>query len=250
MRANYKLQRLFLTEALSLEKKIILPETQSHYLKNVLRMKEHAGLLLFNGIDGEWYGEISEIKKKNVILQIVKKERQQPEPTDLIYCFAPLKHARLDYMVQKAVEMGASVLQPVITHFTQVTRINEERIRANIIEACEQCGVLTLADIYRPLSLPELLQNWQLDRHLIFCDEAAQTQNPLAILEKMPKAPLGVLIGPEGGFSDEERIMLQQFSFVRAIPLGPRILRADTAAVAALALINATLGDWRDKTDT
>lgn len=250
MRANYKLQRLFLNEALSLYQKINLTEMQSHYLKNVLRMKENAHLLLFNGHDGEWRAEILEIKKKTVVLQIVEKEREQPAPCDLIYCFAPLKHARLDYMVQKAVEMGASVLQPVMTCFTQVTRLNEERMRANIIEACEQCGVLSLANVHAPLSLPELLQNWEPGRHLIFCDEAADTQNPLEILKKMSPAPLGVLIGPEGGFSDEERTMLQQFSFVHAIPLGPRILRADTAAVAALALVNATLGDWRDKTGT
>ncbi|WP_297322070.1 16S rRNA (uracil(1498)-N(3))-methyltransferase [uncultured Bartonella sp.] len=250
MRANYKLQRLFLSEPLSLGQEITLSEPQSHYLKNVLRMKEGESLLVFNGRDGEWRGAITAIKKKTVFVQIVAKEREQPEPTDLIYCFAPLKHARLDYMVQKAVEMGASVLQPVMTRFTQATRLNEERMRANIIEACEQCGVLSLADLQAPLALPDLLQQWQPARHLIFCDEAADTQNPLEILKKMSSAPLGVLIGPEGGFSDEERTMLGQFSFVHAIPLGPRILRADTAAVAALAVINATLGDWCDKTGT
>lgn len=250
MRANYKLQRLFINEPLSFHKKLPLTQTQSHYLKNVLRMKEGDILLVFNGSDGEWRAKIAETTKKAVILELVAKEREQPKPADLIYCFAPLKHARLDYMVQKAVEMGASVLQPVITRFTQVTRLNEERMRANIIEACEQCGVLSLSSCRSPLTLSELLQNWQKDRHLIFCDETAQTQNPLEILKKMPPAPLGVVIGPEGGFSDEERLELHQYPFVHAIPLGPRILRADTAGVAALAVINATLGDWRDEATT
>lgn len=250
MRANYKLQRLFVDEPLSLQRKLALTQTQSHYLKNVLRKKEADILLVFNGSDGEWRAKIVEITKKAVILELVAKEREQPEATDLVYCFAPLKHARLDYMVQKAVEMGASVLQPVITRFTQVTRLNEERMRANIIEACEQCGVLSLSLCRPPLTLSELLQNWQKERHLIFCDETAQTQNPLEILKKMSPAPLGVVIGPEGGFSDEERLELRQYPFVHAIPLGPRILRADTAAVAALAVINATLGDWRDDSAT
>ncbi|OLY48966.1 16S rRNA (uracil(1498)-N(3))-methyltransferase [Bartonella apis] len=246
MRANYKLQRLFVEEPLSACGKLDLDETRSHYLKNVLRMNEGSELLLFNGKDGEWRAKIYEIKKKIVVLELVSKERGQAAPADLVYCFAPLKHARLDYMVQKAVEMGASVLQPVITRFTQVTRLNEERMQANIIEACEQCGVLSISSCRSPVSLGELLKNWQQERHLIFCDEAADTQNPLEILKKMPRAPLGVLIGPEGGFSDEERSRLKQFPFVHAIPLGPRILRADTAAVAALAVIDATLGDWRD----
>lgn len=250
MRANYKLQRLFVDEPLSLQKKLTLTQTQSHYLKNVLRMREGEILLLFNGRDGEWRAKIVEITKKAIVLVLVGKEREQPEATDLVYCFAPLKHARLDYMVQKAVEMGASVLQPVITRFTQVSHVNEERMRANMIEACEQCGVLSLSACRSPLILSELLQKWQKERHLIFCDETAETQNPLEILKKMSPAPLGVLIGPEGGFSDEERLELRQFPFVHAIPLGPRILRADTAAVAALAVINATLGDWRDESAT
>ena len=246
MRANYKLQRLFVEEPLSAGGKLDLDETRSHYLKNVLRMNEGSELLLFNGKDGEWRAKIYEIKKKIVVVELVTKEREQTAPAELVYCFAPLKHARLDYMVQKAVEMGASVLQPVITRFTQVTRLNKERMRANIIEACEQCGVLSISSCRCPVSLGELLQNWQQERHLIFCDEAADTQNPLEILKKIPPAPLGVLIGPEGGFSDEERSQLKRFPFVYAIPLGPRILRADTAAVAALAVIDATLGDWRD----
>lgn len=246
MRANYKLQRLFVKEPLSLHEKLDLNETQSHYLKNVLRMREGSEVLLFNGKDGEWRAKIHEIKKKIVVLELVAKEREQTEPADLVYCFAPLKHARLDYMIQKAVEMGASVLQPVMTHFTQVTRLNEERIHANIIEACEQCGILSISSCRSPITLPALLDNWQKERYLIFCDEAAETQNPLEILRSLPPAPAAVLIGPEGGFSDEERSQLERCSFVHAIPLGPRILRADTAAVAALAVIDATLGDWRD----
>lgn len=247
MRANYKLQRLYLNKSLSLNMSISLDERQSHYISHVLRMKEGETLLLFNGIDGEWVGEISEIKKKQTTVTLIREERCQTEAGDLIYCFAPLKHARLDYMIQKAVEMGASIIQPVITQFTQVSRVNGERIEANIIEAAEQCGVLSIAKYREPRSLIQLLKEWEPQRHLIFCDEAAQTQNPLEILNKMKPAPVGILIGPEGGFSDEERKLLRGFSFVTSIPLGPRILRADTAAVAALTVVNATLGDWQDK---
>ena len=246
MRANYKLQRLFLNHPLIAESLVNLDDRQSHYLSNVLRMKQGDKVLLFNGCDGEWLAEITEIRKKQVTLKTIHQERQQPQPYDLMYCFAPLKHARLDYMVQKAVEMGASVLQPVLTQYTQVSRINGDRIEANIIEAAEQCGILSLAKYKEPISLEKLLDTWEPERRLIFCDEASDTQNPIEVLKNVQTAPLAVLIGPEGGFSDKERSMLRELPFVITIPLGPRILRADTAAVAALAVVNAVLGDWRD----
>lgn len=246
MRANYRLQRLYTDSALALNGQVQLVDQQAHYLTHVLRMKENADLLLFNGSDGEWRGKIIALKKKHVTIALIAQERPQPRAGDLIYCFAPLKHARLDYMVQKAVEMGASTLQPVMTRHTQVARLNEDRMRANIIEAAEQCGVLSIPDCAAMVDLPQLLQQWQSNRHLIFCDESEQTQNPLLILQKMQPAPLGVLIGPEGGFSEEERLLLKGYPFVTSIPLGPRILRADTAAVAALAVVNAVLGDWSD----
>lgn len=244
MRANYKMQRLFIDAPLKMGEIIALSREQAHYLTRVLRMEKGALLLVFNGRDGEWQAELFETQKKQVSIRLIKEERAQPEASCLIYCFAPLKHARLDYMMQKAVEMGASVLQPVITQYTQATRLNEERMTANVIEAAEQCGILTIPQCCPPLSLQKMLDMWEIKVPLIFCDEAAQDDNPLPILNRLEKGACGLLIGPEGGFSDDERKLLLSFPFVTQIPLGPRILRADTAAVAALALIGATVGDW------
>ena len=164
---------------------------------------------------------------------------------DIAYVFAPLKHARLDYMVQKAVEMGASRLQPVLTRFTQVSRVNGERMRANVIEAAEQCGILSLADVAEPMPLDRYLTQRQPARLLIFCDEAAETASPLQALQN-GGGPDGIdiLIGPEGGFAEEERTLLLRQPRTLRLSLGPRILRADTAGVAALALVQAALGDW------
>jgi 16S rRNA (uracil1498-N3)-methyltransferase len=160
--------------------------------------------------------------------------------------FAPLKHARLDYMVQKAVEMGASRLQPVLTRFTQVSRVNSERMRANVIEAAEQCGILSLAAVAEPMPLDRLVSQREAGRLLVFCDEAADAGNPLQALQQGLTASDGidVLIGPEGGFAEEERALLLRQPKIRRLSLGPRILRADTAGVAALALVQAALGDW------
>lgn len=252
MRANYKMQRLFVDIPFQKGKTLALSQEHSHYLTRVLRMGKGAELLVFNGHDGEWLAELSEVGKKQVNLCLMEQTRVQPQEPDLVYCFAPLKHARLDYMVQKAVEMGASVLQPVMTQHTQVTRLNEDRIMANVIEAAEQCGILTIPSCHGLQPLQKLLDDWDNGRTLffcdeaaqVFCDEAAQGNNPLPILAGFKKGPCGVLVGPEGGFSDEERKLLLSKSFVTAIPLGPRILRADTAAVAALAFVSATIGDW------
>ena len=177
--------------------------------------------------------------------------RTQPPAGNLHLLFAPLKHARLDYMVQKAVEMGASRLVPVLTRRTQVHRVNLDRMRANCIEAAEQCGVLALPDILEPIPLDKLLANWPSSRRLIFCDEGAPMVDPMAALKTIQSgetAPLAVLIGPEGGFESGERALLMAMREAIAISLGPRILRADTAAVAALAIVQAALGDWRGDT--
>jgi 16S rRNA (uracil1498-N3)-methyltransferase len=165
---------------------------------------------------------------------------------DLAYVFAPLKHARLDYMVQKAVEMGAAKLQPVLTRHTQVARVNEMRMRANVIEAAEQCGILSLAEVADPVPLERFLGERDGHRLLVFCDEAADVADPLAALQAADTAAHGidVLIGPEGGFAEEERAMLLRQPRTLRLALGPRILRADTAGVAALALVQAALGDW------
>jgi 16S rRNA (uracil1498-N3)-methyltransferase len=244
MRANYRLQRLFVPEALAPRAALDASAEQSHYLSNVLRMGEGAELLVFNGRDGEFLARIVARGRKGVRLEVAELTRPQPDAATLLYCFAPLKRERLDYLVQKAVEMGAGRLQPVITQHTQMGKINSERLRANIVEAAEQCGVLAIPELEEARRLDAMLAEWEPGRRLIFCDEACGTHNPMAILESIRESRLGLLVGPEGGFSEAERKMLKRLPFVTAIPLGPRILRADTAAVAALALIQATVGDW------
>jgi 16S rRNA (uracil1498-N3)-methyltransferase len=244
MRANYKMQRLFVPDDLASEAEIEASAQQSHYLMHVLRLAEGAELLLFNGRDGEWSAAVASKSKRTVRLKVLERQRPQPAPSDLVYCFAPLKQGRLDYLVQKAVEMGAGTLQPVITQHTQVARPSMERLGANIVEAAEQCGILAVPRLCEAEKLDKLLAGWDPERRLVFCDEDAATNNPLPALQNLRDEKLALLVGPEGGFSEDERRMLRALPFVTAIPLGPRILRADTAAVAALALIQATIGDW------
>src|SRR5712671_6950088 len=237
--------RLFIDGALSAGATVGLDRNQSNYLGNVLRLSAGEKVLVFNGRDGEWQAAIAGRKRPDN-LTIVARTRPQDRLPDLGYVFAPLKHARLDYMVQKAVEMGASSLQPVLTRFTQVGRVNGERMRANVIAAAEQCGILSLADVAEPLALDRYLGQREAQRLLVFCDEAADTTNPLQALQNGVAASNGidVLIGPEGGFAEEERIILLRQPQTLRLSLGPRVLRADTAAVAALALVQAALGDW------
>lgn len=244
MRANYHLQRLYVPHDLNIGVEFDADQGQSHYLAHVLRKTEGAELLVFNGRDGEWQVRIVAVTKKAVRLAVEAQARPQPRTPDLVYAFAPLKVGRLDYLVQKAVEMGAGLLQPVLTQHTQMTRISIDKLEANAIEAAEQCGVLAVPAVQPPLKLDRLLAAWETDRRLIFCDESAATDNPMAALQAITEKKLGLLVGPEGGFSEGERKMLRALPFVTAIPLGPRILRADTAAVAALAVIQATIGDW------
>lgn len=246
MRANYRMQRLFVDAPLAPEATVQPTPAQVNYLANVMRLKDGAEILLFNGRDGEWTARLAFEGRKRLGVVAKAQTRPQPERSDLWYCFAPLKQGRLDYMVQKAVEMGAGVLQPVVTQHTQVVRIGSERIAANAVEAAEQCGILSLPECRAPVRLEALLHGWPKDRRLIFCDEDAAGDNPLPILKALPRGSMALLVGPEGGFSEDERRALRGLSFVTAIPLGPRILRADTAAVASLALLQATLGDWQD----
>lgn len=244
MRANYKMQRLFVPDDLAKGAAFEASPQHSHYLGNVLRLGEGAEVLLFNGRNGEWSARIAQKTKKAMRLDVLELQRPQPEHPDLVYCFAPLKQGRLDYLVQKAVEMGAGVLQPVTTQHTQVAKPSIDRLRANVVEAAEQCGILAIPEVREAEKLDRLLGNWDKGRRLIFCDEDASTNNPMAALQSIGERKLGLLVGPEGGFSDDERRMLRALPFVTAIPLGPRILRADTAAVAALAVIQAVIGDW------
>lgn len=240
---------------------IALDRDQTNYLGNVLRLNAGDTILVFNGKDGEWQATLAGRKRPDRA-EIVLQTRSQDRLPDVDYVFAPLKHARLDYMVQKAVEMGVSRLQPVLTRHTQVKRVNVERMHANAIEAAEQCGVLSVPEIGEPVTFARALASRKADRLLLFCDETADVKDPVAVLagaREAPSAmlpltmasagrsaqPLALLIGPEGGFAEEERAALLKLTNVMRLSLGPRILRADTAAVAALALIQAVLGDWR-----
>ena len=238
-------QRLFVANGLDAAREMTLSHAQTHYLLHVLRLSEGARLLVFDGRNGEWRAEITHAKKNGCIIRLTEKVREQTAAQEIHYAFAPLKQGRLDYMVQKAVEMGASLLQPVITAHTAVPRLNVERMRANAIEAAEQCGVLALPEIKAPLKLETLLKTCESDRTIVFCDEHAKTSSPLEALGKLKGRKVMALIGPEGGFSAGEREDLLSKGFVCPISLGPRIMRADTAAVAVLALLNAVLGDWR-----
>src|SRR5262245_24352694 len=209
-----------------------LNPAQTNYLRNVLRLKAGAPVLVFNGRDGEWRATLTDSGKRALALEIGEQARAQTRPLDLHYLFAPLKHARLDYMMQKAVEMGASRLQPILTRQTQVTRVNLDRMRANAIEAAEQCGILTLPEIAPPVSLERVLAERKAERLLVFCDEDAEVKDPVAALTAArPQAgatppPLAVLIGPEGGFAEDERTALLRAPNMVRIALGPRILRA------------------------
>jgi 16S rRNA (uracil1498-N3)-methyltransferase len=242
--------RLYVDHPLAAGLRVTLDKAQAHYLSDVLRHRPGDAVLLFNGRDGEWLARIDRPSKRSVELAVETQTRPQTRSGDLHYLFAPLKRARLDYMVQKAVEMGASKLQPVITRHTQAERVNIERMRANAIEAAEQCGVLALPEVSEPLAFARALAAIEPDRLLVFCDEAAETHDPIAALAAPSRLagaalPLAVIVGPEGGFAVDERQSLLARPNTLRLALGPRILRADTAGVAALALVQATVGDWR-----
>ena len=241
---DFKSPRLFVDADLSGNARISLDPTQANYLGNVMRLDAGASVLAFNGRDGEWLCHLEKPAKKKADLLPVERVRQQTPAPTLAYLFAPLKHARLDYMVQKAVEMGAGILQPVMTQHVQASRLNIERMRANAIEAAEQCGILTIPNCCEPIKFDAALSRYLPHGPMIFCDEREDAQSPVETLSALPSGPLSLLIGPEGGFSVDERARLHGEAGVTAISLGPRILRADTAAVAALAVVQAVIGDW------
>lgn len=245
-RYDFDAPRLFVEGDLGPGARLALDRAQANYLLNVLRLGAGDEILIFNGRDGEWRAGVEPDGRKSAHLVASAQTRPQPHSPDVVYCFAPLKHARLDYMVQKAVEMGASALCPVITRRTQAARVNLERMRANAIEAAEQCGVLALPTIAAEARFDAWIAAFDPERLLIFCDEDAEAA-PLPALADAAKAPraISVLIGPEGGFDPSERAALLHMPNVLRLSLGPRILRADTAAVASLALVQAALGDWR-----
>jgi 16S rRNA (uracil1498-N3)-methyltransferase len=248
-RRDSRSPRLYVAEPLYAGASVALASGQAHYLVTVLRLKTDECVLVFNGRDGEWRARLVGTDRRSATLISEQLTRPQTAAVDLHYLFAPLKHARLDYIVQKAVELGVSLLQPVLTRHTQTERVNVGRIRANAIEAAEQCGILNLAEVCEPVSLAIALERMDTSRVLIFCDEDAPIADPVFALTTVRRddrpLALAVLIGPEGGFAEHERAaILQQKSTIR-LALGPRILRADTAAIAALTLVQAVLGDWR-----
>jgi len=250
-RYDFRSPRLFLGQTLAQGATLGLEAAQANYLVNVLRLKAGANVLVFNGRDGEWRAELAATGKKKVALNVVERTREQTVAPDLHYLFSPLKHARLDYMVQKAVEMGVSRLAPIMMRHTQAERVNLDRMRANAIEAAEQCGVLNVPEIVEPRKFESLTRGWKAERLLVFCDEDADVKDPVAALASARsgglagRLPISVLVGPEGGFAEHERDALLKLPNVVRLALGPRILRADTAAIAALTLVQAVLGDWR-----
>jgi 16S rRNA (uracil1498-N3)-methyltransferase len=244
-RTDFRTPRLYVEAPLAEAAELKLDPQQTNYLVNVLRLGADACVLLFNGRDGEFASTLAATSRKSASLRVGARTRPQEAPPDVDYLFAPLKHARLDYMAQKAIEMGARRLSPVMTRRTQAARVNLERLRANAIEACEQCGVIWTPEIAPVEPLGEALRRWPPERLLVFCDEEAAAASPLDALAKArADSGVGLLIGPEGGFDDDERAAILAIPRILRLSLGPRILRADTAAVAALALIQATLGDW------
>jgi 16S rRNA (uracil1498-N3)-methyltransferase len=244
-RSHSSLQRLYVEHDLSGGGSLTLGKEQSLYLAAVLRKSVGDEAVLFNGRDGAWLCRLTSDSKKSVTLEAVEQIAAQTPPSDLWYGFAPLKNERLDYVIQKAVEMGAGVIQPVSTQYTQVHRLKHERLVANAIEAAEQCEVLSVPTVAPEITIERLIDGWDVDRKLIFADEGETSTSPFAALEGLRGHKIGLLVGPEGGFSDTEREKLRALPYVVPISLGPRILRADTAAVAALAVIQATIGDWR-----
>jgi 16S rRNA (uracil1498-N3)-methyltransferase len=243
---DFAAQRLFVTAALGPGAVIELDRAQANYAVSVLRLGTGDELILFNGRDGEWRASLEVTGRKAARLTATAQLRPQTPAPDLVYLFAPLKHARLDYMVQKAVEMGAGELRPVFTRRTQAGRVNLERMQANAVEAAEQCGILSIPTIREGEDLGPAIRALEPERLLVFCDEDAPVTDPVEALRATAgPAGLAVIIGPEGGFAPEERQLLLAHPNVIRISLGPRILRADTAAVAALAILQAVLGDWR-----
>jgi 16S rRNA (uracil1498-N3)-methyltransferase len=243
---DFTAQRLFVDDDLAAGRPVALERQAAHYLLSVLRLGEGDAVLAFNGRDGEWRARIAPSGRKSAELVPVEKVRPQPDLVGPSLLFAPLKHARLDYMVQKAVEMGVSSLRPVLTRRTVATRVNLERMRANAIEAAEQCGILAVPAIEAEAKLDSALADLGADDLLVFCDEDAPLANPASALAAAgPTGRVVLLIGPEGGFDPAEREALLSRPRLCRLSLGPRILRADTAAVAALAMVQASLGDWR-----
>ena len=234
--------RLYVDHPLGQGQTVPLERDQAHYLFGVMRLGQGAQILLFNGRDGEWLAEVAEAGKRGGLLEILEQTAPLQEPPDLWLLFAPIKKARTDFIVEKAVELGAARIVPVQTEFTNSERIRQDRLQAHAVEAAEQCGATVVPNVTDLHKLDRLLVDWPEDRTLYFCDEA-QAGTPSGFADET--GPAAILIGPEGGFSEAERARLSSKPFARTLSLGPRILRADTAAAAAITLWQYHRGDWR-----
>lgn len=240
--------RLFVADDLAAAANLTLPRAQGHYLSHVLRLGAGAPIAVFNGRDGEWLARLASVAKGGAAVTVESRRRaQQPDP-DLWLVFAPVKRAPLDFLVQKATELGVAALIPALTRRTIVERVRRERMEANTIEAAEQCGRLTVPVVRDAAPLSRILRDWPARRQILLCAEAG-TAAPLhdVLQQADPAGPWAVLTGPEGGFEQTELDALRKLPFVTAVSLGPRILRADTAALAALACWQSVLGDWRKR---
>ncbi|KAA9010566.1 16S rRNA (uracil(1498)-N(3))-methyltransferase [Histidinibacterium aquaticum] len=232
--------RLFVDQPLGSEQTVELTRDQAHYLFGVMRLGEGAELAVFNGRDGEWQARVESAGKRGGTILCEIRTAEQWHPPDLWLLFAPVKKTATDFIVEKAVEMGVSRLCPVQTEFTNSERIRRDRLQAHAVEAAEQCGAVTVPEVAELARLDRVLADWPEERGLVFCDEGLVGD---AVARELPPAPAALLIGPEGGFSEQERGKLA--GLAQSLSLGPRILRAETAAVAALALWQAACGDWR-----
>ena len=237
--------RLFVGQPLGEGMRVAPDEGQSHYLLHVMRARAGDRVSLFNGRDGEWIAQIAEPTKRDCALICERRTRVQANVPDLWLCFAPIKKTPSDYLTQKATELGVRLLQPVITRRTIVHRVNIERMRANAMEAAEQSDRLDVPEVREPVALERLLHDWPTGRRLLFCDEAGEAPPIAQALRDAAPGPWAVLTGPEGGFDPAERVALRGHRFVTPVGLGSRILRADTAALAALAVWQAIKGDWQ-----
>jgi 16S rRNA (uracil1498-N3)-methyltransferase len=238
--------RLFVPEALQ-DGALVRPSAdQAHYLVGVMRRGAGDEILLFNGRDGEWKAALTAVSKRGCDLAVLKQTRAQETGPDLELVIALVRRARLETIVEKAAELGAARVQLVTTRFTNADHTNVQRLQAIAVEASEQTGRLDAPQVLAPVKLDKLLDGWR-DRRLMFCDEAGDAAPVAEALKAFAPQPpaFSILIGPEGGFSPEERDRLRASPFVVPVNLGPRILRADTAAISALTLWQAALGDWR-----
>ncbi|MBB5514620.1 16S rRNA (uracil1498-N3)-methyltransferase [Rubricella aquisinus] len=238
--------RLFVEAELSQGTGLPLERDQANYLFNVMRLSVGSEILIFNGRDGEWRAEVVEANKRRGVLACREQTRAQSLPPDVWLLFAPIKKARTDFIVEKAAELGAREIHPVMTRYTNADRVRQDKLQAHAIEAAEQCGGVFVPPVSEPQKLTEALSALPLDRALMFCDERMEAATARDVLRSAPPGKWAILIGPEGGFSPEEAEMIRTRANTYPVTLGPRILRADTAAVAALTLWQSTLGDWAE----